>query len=173
MTDVSLSKVIANVLDNSQLEGGGRRYARGGQAATAPEPSASDSLIDQTMNWMESIGGGMSYDVVPSAPSGGRSGCMLRGGEGPTAAAQASAQAALTLVAAGEAPVEGGEAEVEGGKRKLHPKMIAFNKLVRSKLAGIKKKHPNWGKAEQWKEAMRSAGRSWRKKYGSKTSRRR
>jgi hypothetical protein len=169
MTDVSLSKVIANVLDNSQLEGGGRRYARGGQAP-APAPSASDALIDQTTNWMESIGGGMSYQA---APSGGRSGCMLRGGEGPTAAAQASAQAALTLVAAGEAPVEGGEAEVEGGKRKLHPKMIAFNKLVRSKLAGIKKKHPNWGKAEQWKEAMRSAGRSWRKKYGSKTSRRR
>lgn len=196
MTDVSLSKLIANVLDNTQLEGGGkRRRAHGGAtdsglqagnvaaeapavpgvATSGPTGGAFDAingLVDSTFSSFNNI-------AYSAPPSGGRSSCMLRGGEGQTPAVQASAAAALTLVEAGDAAdVAGGEAsDVEGGKKKLPTALKRFHAMAKARIPSLRKKHPSWNKFELWREANKEAGKAWRAQHGGsskkKSSRRR
>ena len=185
MDSTNVTKVIADILDNTKLEGGaapvaGGMYGRrmyGGSAGSAPIRGG-NAMYEAHQAFVRAIAGGAQHSMFAAGPAGGASSggsCGLRAGIiGGETSTETAAVAAAGLIDAGaaavpapapvapvvEAPVEG----IQGGKKRRLPPALReagakFRPLVKAAYAELKARYPNRPGNVLLTEAMTMASR--------------
>lgn len=167
-TDVT--KVIANILDNTRVEGGHSvaLVAGGDVVVAAPtEPKITAGFMWQAHEAFASkLAGGVT--AAAAGPTGGSCGIragIVSGSVVPPAIAAAVETA--NNIAGGDAPAA--EPAVTGGKRGLPPQLreakMRMDPLRKKYMAQYRAQYPNMPGNEVLKMALRAAGKEYRQLY--------